>query len=306
MFGEKNFWARISVLDVSWRPDVICRGDVSSFLSTIGHVYLIFCHWRVKTITTGLKYVTSNPNTTTNWQTDIESAVLSVTTGPSTSVTSRKTASRMNKSSKDSVWARLCPCMQMHSNSSSVTEPGLGPDVKQTCGMHTQSRSSNVASGHPQLLDGFEEWMHQKESINARDVLLFIINTRINSTELYSCDRRLSYHWCLTCSLTAGRSFRFHQTFLSRVFSLLPPLDKKLVPLFQEEDLQQRALIGLVRRYTHVHTTLHAFGLAWELRVVGEKVCLSFSFSPDKKCRCYESRGSTSCHSKNPSLGCSF
>lgn len=163
---------------------------LGSFLSN--HVYHIFCHWRAKTITNSLKYGTSNPNMTTNWQTDIESAVLSVTSGPSTSVTSRKMASRMNKSSKDSVWARLCPCMQMRGYSSSVTVPGLGPDVKQTCGMHTQSHSRNVASGHPQLLDVFEDWMLQKEYINARNLLLFIIKTRINSTELYSCDCRLS------------------------------------------------------------------------------------------------------------------
>lgn len=75
----------------------------------------------------------------------------------------------MNKSSKDGVWSRqsrrVCPCMQMRTNSSSLTEPEPSPNIKQTCGMHTQSHSRNVPSGRPDFLDVFEERMHQKNPL---------------------------------------------------------------------------------------------------------------------------------------------
>ena len=140
----------------------------------------------------------------------------------------------MNKSSKGGVWARVsrsaCACMQMHSNSSWVTEPEPGPNIKKTCGVRTQSHSRNVASGSPWLFGCFWRANAPKRIYYCQNVAFSLFP--LSGTQLQ----------------------RFHQKFFSWWFLLLPPPDKKLVPLFQEEDRQQRALIGLVRPETHAHS----------------------------------------------------
>lgn len=114
----------------------------------------------------------------------------------------------MNKSSKDaSVSRRVCSCMQMHSNSSSVTEPAPGPNIKQTCGMHTQSHSRNEHQDAPDLLAVLEERMHQKDPLMPAFLCSPLIKPEITAQSC--CPASPGWRILLTtCSLSAGHSFK--------------------------------------------------------------------------------------------------
>lgn len=67
----------------------------------------------------------------------------------------------------------------------------------------------------------------------------------------------------LPVALGSGRDAASKKVFFKRLFHVCvltvawSPLDKKVVPLFQEEDLRQRALIGLVRKTDDARTHKH-------------------------------------------------